>query len=64
MLRAFGLVVGGMFVGVAGVEVMRKKYPEALQKLHTTVEGIAAGVKEGFKEGFGKAAKPQSADPA
>lgn len=60
MLRTFGLIVGGMFVGVAAVEIIRKKYPDALDKLYTRIGAIAVGVKEGFKEGFGNAVKSEA----
>jgi hypothetical protein len=57
MIKSLGILVGGIFVGAVGAEILRKKYPETLDKLCSKACGITSGAKEAFKNGYDKATK-------
>ena len=57
MIKALGVIIGGVFVGAVGVEILRKKYPKALDKLYTKTRKIASEVKTAFKDGYDKAVR-------
>ena len=59
MLKSFGILIGGVFIGAVGVEVIRKKCPEALDKLYAKTCEAASGAKEAFKKGYADAVQPQ-----
>lgn len=72
MVKSLGVVLGGIFVGAAGVEVLRRKAPNALDGLYSGVRKTASGVveklsdaasgaKEAFWEGYERATGPQEA---
>ena len=61
MIKALGVILGGVFVGAVGIEVVRRKYPEALDKLYTNTREIAAGAKEAFKKGYESATQSKKA---
>ena len=52
MFKELGIIIGGIFVGAVGVELIRKKYPDALGKLHTKTRKITSEAKKAFKEGY------------
>ena len=59
MIKSLGILIGGVFIGAVGVEVVRKKYPEALNKLYAKTCEAASGAKEAFKKGYASAVQPQ-----
>ena len=61
MLKSLGILIGGVFVGAVSVEVVRRKCPDALDKLYTRTREIASEVKEAFKNGYKKASEPRVA---
>ena len=61
MIKSLGILVGGIFVGAVGAEILRKKSPEILDKLCTKTCEITSGVKEAFKKGYENAMQPQQA---
>ena len=52
MFKELGIMIGGIFVGAVGVELIRKKYPDALDKLYTKTREITLEAKEAFKKGY------------
>ena len=60
MLKSLGILIGGVFVGAVSVEVVRKKYPDALDKLYARTREIAYEAKEAFKNGYRKAGEPRA----
>ncbi len=64
MLKSLGILIGGVFIGAVGVEVVRKKYPESLDKLYAKTCEVASGAKEAFKKGYANAVQPQQAAQA
>ena len=62
MLKSLGILMGGVFIGAVSVEVVRKKYPDTLDKLYSKTREIAYEVKEAFKNGYEKASQPRTAD--
>jgi len=59
MLKSLGILLGGVFVGAIGVEIINKKYPEAMNKLYTKTCDVASGAKDAFKKGYANAVEPQ-----
>ena len=61
MIKSLGILVGGIFVGAVGAEILRKKSPEILDKWCSKTCTIASGIKEAFKKGYENAMQPQQA---
>jgi len=61
MVKSLGILIGGIFVGAVGAEILRKKSPETLDKLCTKTREITSGIKEAFKKGYENATQPQQA---
>ena len=59
MLKGLGILIGGVFVGAVSVEVVRKKCPDALDKLYNRTREVASEVKDAFKNGYEKASQPR-----
>ena len=59
MIKSLGILIGGVFIGAVGVEIFRKKYPEALDKLYAKTCEAASGAKDAFKKGYAKAVQTQ-----
>jgi len=59
MIKSLGILIGGVFVGAVGAEVIRKKYPKALDKLYAKTCEVASGAKEAFKKGYANAVQSQ-----
>ena len=64
MLKSLGIMIGGIFVGAVGMELIHKKYPRALDKLCKKGSNLAAGIKEGFRKGYENATRPARAAKA
>ena len=52
MLKALGILVGGIFVGAVGMEIVHRKCPDVLSKVCEKTQEVTAGLKEGFKKGY------------
>lgn len=61
MLKTLGILIGGVFVGAVGAEVINKKYPGALDKLYTKPREMAHEMKEAFKNGYKKVNQSRAA---
>jgi len=57
MFKELGIIIGGIFVGALGSELIRKKYPDALNKLYTKTREITLEAKEAFKKGYDNAGR-------
>ena len=61
MVKSLGILIGGVFVGAVGAEIIRKKYPNAVNSVSAKTCEIASGVKEAFKKGYESATQSQQA---
>ena len=61
MLKTLGILIGGVFVGAVGAEVIHKKYPDALDKLYTKPREMVNEMKEAFKNGYKKVNQSRTA---
>ena len=61
MLKSFGILIGGIFVGAVGAEFIRRKCPDALNKLYAKTREAASGAKEAFVNGYSNATQPKRA---
>ena len=59
MLKGLGILIGGIFVGAVGAEIIRREYPDALDKLQSKAGEVSAGVKEAFKKGYDSTTRPK-----
>ncbi len=59
MIKGLGIMIGGIFVGAVGAEIIRRKCPDALDKLCARTCEISSGVKEAFKKGYENAMQSQ-----
>ncbi len=60
VFKSLGIMIGGIFVGAVGMELIRRKYPEALDKLCAKTCDVASGAKQAFKDGYEHATQPQA----
>ena len=61
MIKSLGVLIGGIFVGAVGAEIIRKKYPKAMNNVYAKTCEITSGVKEAFKKGYASAMQSQQA---
>lgn len=71
MIKSLGIIIGGIFIGAMGMEIIHKKYPKALNNRYKKVRKITSGVKEickdvkeAFKAGYENATPTKKAAPA
>ena len=64
MVKSLGILIGGIFVGAVGAEIVRKKYPKAMNNAYAKACEITSEVKEAFKKGYTNAMQShQAAEP-
>ena len=65
MIKSLGIVIGGIFIGAVGMEIIHKKYPKALNNCYKKARKITKEVcweaKEAFKAGYENSTQPQKA---
>lgn len=61
MLKSLAILIGGVFVGAVSIEVVRKKYPDTVDKLYAKARQITSEAKEAFKNGYQDATQPKPA---
>ena len=59
MFKSLGVLLGGIFVGAVGVEIVRRQYPDALDKLYSRTREVTSEAKEAFKNGYRNAVGPK-----
>ena len=71
MIKGLGIMIGGIFIGAVGMEIIHKKFPKAVDKFYERASKMASGAKgvcseakEAFKAGYENATRPQKAVPA
>ena len=62
MVKSLGILIGGIFVGAVGAEIIRKKYPKAMDSIYAKTCERTSGIKEAFKKGYANAMQ-RSAEP-
>ena len=63
MVKSLGILVGGIFVGAVGAEIIRKKYPKAMDGVYAKTCEITSEIKEAFKKGYANAMQ-RAAEPS
>ncbi len=58
MVKSLCVLVGGVFVGAVGMEILHRTYPNAMGKLYSRAHEAASGAREAFRAGYESAAKP------
>ncbi len=64
MVKSLGILIGGVFIGAVGVEVIRKSYPKSLGNLYAKTCEAASEAKEAFKKGYANAVQPRQGEQA
>ena len=64
MFKGLGILVGGIFIGAVGAEVVRKACPGGFDKLYASVGQLANAAREAFVEGYQDATGGSDAEPA
>jgi hypothetical protein len=61
MIKSVGILIGGIFVGAVGAEIIRKKYSKSVKSMYDKTCEITSGIKEAFKKGYANAVQSQEA---
>ena len=61
MIKSVGILIGGIFVGAVGAEIIRKKYSDHIKNAYDKTCEITSGIKEAFKKGYNNAVQAQEA---
>ena len=61
MFKGLAIMIGGIFVGAVGMEIFRRKYPGALDRLYDKTREMASAAQEAFKAGYEKVTQPEQA---
>jgi len=61
MLKSLGILIGGIFVGAMGMEVVHKKWPVATDKLCEKTREATSEMQKAFKNGYDNATHPKAA---
>ena len=75
MIKSLGIIIGGIFIGAVGMEIIHKKCPKAMDKFYKKAGKVASGTKEvcreakevcreakeAFKAGYENVTQPQKA---
>ncbi len=65
MIKSLGMMIGGIFVGAVAMEIFRRTYPTAMDKVYARTREMASGAKEAFQRGYeGVASLQETAEPA
>ena len=66
MIKSLGIIIGGIFIGAVGIEIIHKKFPGSLDKFCDKTSKITSGAKEAcgkakeaFKAGYENATRPR-----
>jgi len=60
-MKGLGALLGGIFIGAVGMEIIHEKYPDALDKLCTKTRETILGIKEAFVQGYKSATQAREA---
>jgi len=58
MLNGFGAFIGGIFIGAVGVELVRRRCPDAMDRLYARTREITSEAIEAFKRGYESSEQP------
>jgi hypothetical protein len=61
MIKSVGILIGGIFVGAVGAEIIRKKYSGHIKSAYEKTCEVTSGIKEAFKKGYNNAVQAQEA---
>jgi len=61
MLKTLGILLGGVFVGAVGAEVVHRKCPDTLDKVRTRTRKAISDAKEAFRNGYKTATQSKPA---
>ena len=59
MLNGLGVVIGGIFLGAVGTEIVRRNFPGAIDTLYMKARRVTSGMDEAFKRGYQSAISSQ-----
>ena len=59
MYKSIGMLLGGVFVGAVGMELLNRQCPNVFGKLYDKTRDVASGAKQAFKDGYEHATQPE-----
>ncbi len=59
MIKSVGILIGGIFVGAVGAEIVRKKYSKPIKTVYDKTCEMTTGIKDAFKKGYSNAMQTQ-----
>jgi len=59
MVKSLWILIGGVFVGAVGAEIIRRKCPKAIDNIYARTCEITSGAKEAFRKGYDNAMQSQ-----
>ena len=60
MFKTLGVLLGGVFVGAIGMEIMRKKCPKKLDDAYSSINKFGTDMRDSFNEGYKSAVEPKA----
>ena len=64
MFKGLAIMIGGIFVGAVGMEILRRKCPDAFDNLYAKSREMASAARDAFKVGYENVTQPeQGAEP-
>ncbi|MHC4396168.1 MAG: hypothetical protein ACYS1A_10990 [Planctomycetota bacterium] len=52
MIKTIGVVIGGIFIGAVGMEIIHRNFPKELKKFYKKTRRVTSSVKKAFKTGY------------
>ena len=52
MIKGIGILVGGVFIGALGAEIVRKAWPGGFDGLYSKLGGFSDTARDAFMEGY------------
>ena len=59
MVKSIGILLGGIFIGAVGAEIVSKKCPDVIGSIYANASKITAGATEAFKKGYASVMQSQ-----
>ncbi|MBW7990937.1 MAG: hypothetical protein FVQ84_13105 [Planctomycetes bacterium] len=61
MIKSMGILIGGIFIGAVGAEIICKNYSKTIKSVYDKTCSITSGITEAFNKGYANAMQSQEA---
>jgi hypothetical protein len=59
MFKGLAIMIGGIFVGAVGMEILRRKCPHGLDSLYAKTREMTSAARDAFKVGYENVTRPE-----